>query len=422
MIQRLKPKSEFSRNVLTLMTGTTIAQAIPIAISPILTRIYTPEDFGLLALFVAITSIFGSIANGRYELAIMLPEKDEDAINIAALSLLIAIVFSVLLLILVIFFNNRITGLMGNSEIGLWLYFVPFVVFMTGLYNVLNYLNIRKKLYIDIARANIYKSVGMAMVQIGVGIIKTGASGLLLGQIVSHFISNLRLGKNTLINYNIKNLSWSIQKKMAIKYIKFPKYSLWAGLANTSSAHVTSILVYIVYNLSTLGFYSLTQRAMAMPASLIGSAIGQVFFQEASEEKKLTGTAVNSFKKTLRNLFFSGALVFFVLFWFVEDIFTLVFGEEWRVAGHYAKILIPLFFVQFFVSPLTMMNVIFNKNEVGMYWQFILLFLQLTLIFIAHVLSMSFESYLNMMVVIISLHYLLILLIMSKYNHNKLNV
>ena len=93
MINKLKPKSEFSRNVLTLMTGTTIAQAIPIAISPILTRIYTPEDFGILALFVAISTIFGSIANGRYELAIMLPKKDEDAINIFALGFIVNVGF-----------------------------------------------------------------------------------------------------------------------------------------------------------------------------------------------------------------------------------------------------------------------------------------------------------------------------------------
>ena len=89
MLNKLKPKSEFTRNVLTLMTGTTIAQAIPIVISPILTRIYTPEDFGLFALFIAITSVFGSIATGRYELAIMLPNKDENAINILALGLII---------------------------------------------------------------------------------------------------------------------------------------------------------------------------------------------------------------------------------------------------------------------------------------------------------------------------------------------
>jgi O-antigen/teichoic acid export membrane protein len=99
-------KSEFNSNVLTLMVGTTIAQAIPIAITPILTRIYTPEDFGILALFMGFTAIFGTIANARYELAIMLPEKDEDAINIAALGLLIVIFLFLVLLIPAIFPRN----------------------------------------------------------------------------------------------------------------------------------------------------------------------------------------------------------------------------------------------------------------------------------------------------------------------------
>ena len=106
MINKLKPKSEFSRNVLTLMTGTTIAQAIPIAISPILTRIYTPKDFGLYALFISIAFILASVANGRYELAIMLPKKDEDAINIFALGFLITVFISLFLLILVFLFND----------------------------------------------------------------------------------------------------------------------------------------------------------------------------------------------------------------------------------------------------------------------------------------------------------------------------
>ena len=88
MLQKFTPKSQFARNVITLMMGTTVAQAIPVAISPILTRIYSPEEFGFFALFISISSIFGAIVNGRYEMAIMLPDKEEDAINIAALGLL----------------------------------------------------------------------------------------------------------------------------------------------------------------------------------------------------------------------------------------------------------------------------------------------------------------------------------------------
>ena len=129
MLKRFKSKSEFNRNILTLMTGTTIAQAIPIAISPILTRIYTPEDFGIFAIFLAITLIIGSIANGRYELAIMMPKKDEDAINIFALGFIITTSLSLLLLVLVLIFQKYFIFLLKNEEIGVWLYFVPISVF-----------------------------------------------------------------------------------------------------------------------------------------------------------------------------------------------------------------------------------------------------------------------------------------------------
>ena len=133
MLTKLKARSEFSRNVFALMTGTTIAQAIPIAISPILTRIYTPEDFGVFALYMAIASILSVIATGRYELAIMLPKKDEDAINIAALSIIISFFVSFVSLLIVFVFNAQITNLLGNPEISNWLYFIPLTVLLTGV-------------------------------------------------------------------------------------------------------------------------------------------------------------------------------------------------------------------------------------------------------------------------------------------------
>lgn len=91
MINKLRPRSDFAKNVITLMTGTTIAQAIPIAISPILTRIYAPEDFGVFALYMAIASIFAVIATGRYEMAIMLPHEEDDVKSIVKLIILILI-------------------------------------------------------------------------------------------------------------------------------------------------------------------------------------------------------------------------------------------------------------------------------------------------------------------------------------------
>jgi len=166
MIGNLKTKSEFTRNVLTLMTGTVVAQAIPIAISPILTRIYSPEEFGLFALFFAILSILSVLANGRYENAVMLPKKDSDAINIFALGFIINTFLSLFLLVIVVLFNDDFTRLLGNDDIAIWLYFIPIALFFTGLFNILNSFNNRQKNYKDIADAMVMKSMVLAVVQI----------------------------------------------------------------------------------------------------------------------------------------------------------------------------------------------------------------------------------------------------------------
>ncbi|MBE0492571.1 MAG: oligosaccharide flippase family protein [Sulfurospirillum sp.] len=421
MLTKLKPRSEFSRNVLTLMTGTTIAQAIPIAISPILTRIYTPEDFGVFALFVAITAIFGSIANGRYELAIMLPKKDEDAINIFALGFIITTSISLVLLILVIVFHDYFLSLLNNKEIGLWLYFVPITVFFTGVWNILNYFNNRKKRYKGIAKAIVIKSVILAIVQLSVGFIKQGAAGLISGQILSQMFANMQLLKNILKD---KILISKISKvkivALAKRYKDFPKYSMWAILANTLSQHLTNILISTFYSVATLGFYSLVQRVLGMPSSLIGSSIGQVFFQQATKEKQQTGKAVKTFNATVKKLIIIGLPAFGILFFIVEDLFAFVFGEDWRIAGVYAQIVIPLFFIRFIIATVSAIDTIMERQNIFLVFNVILLAVSILLI-----LTLSerlFEVFLAIFSTCISLIYLLYGYILFKMSNNEFNI
>jgi O-antigen/teichoic acid export membrane protein len=364
VIDKLKPKSEFSKNVLTLMTGTTIAQAIPIAISPILTRIYTPEDFGVFALFVAIVSIFGSITNGRYELALMLPSKDEDAINIFALGFIITLIISLMLLICIILFHDYFVSLLNNESIGVWLYFIPVAVFFMGFYNLLNYFNNRKKYYKDIANATIIKSVVLAVVQLTVGFLKAGASGLIAGQIVSQMFANMRLLRNIIKD---KLLLSRISKvkiiALAKRYKDFPKFSIWAVLLNVLSTHLTNILISTFFTITTLGFYSLVQRVLGVPSALIGNSIGQVFFQEATKEKHRTGKATHTFNSTFKKLFIIALPIFGILFFVVEDLFAFILGKEWKVAGSYAQIVMPLFFIRFISSTLSAVLILFEKQK-----------------------------------------------------------
>lgn len=420
MISNLKIKSEFSRNVLILMTGTVVAQAIPIAISPILTRIYSPEDFGLLALFFAILSIFSVIVNGRYETAVMLPIKEEDALHLFALGIIINTIFSTIILVIVILFNDSITKALGNDEISLWLYFIPIALFFTGLFNILNSINNRQKNYKDIASATITKSMVMALIQVLVGLVKSGAGGLILGQIVAQFFANVKLFKNIVQD---KKIFFSIKKikiiALAIKYKKFPIFSLPSALANVLSGHLSNILISSFYSVATLGFYSLVQRVLGIPSALIGNSIGQVYYEEATRARKKNGMTGNIFNATLKKLIIVGFPSFFMLFFIIEELFAFVFGEEWRIAGHYAQIVIPMFCISFVVSSLSLTYDIFEALKIELLWQVVLLVGSVTIVIFSHLMRVEFENLLIALSLYISIMQLISLCIMNKISSKK---
>ena len=161
-----KLKSEFTRNVLTLMTGTTISQAIPIIISPILTRVYTPQDFGIFALYMSMVTLITLISTGRYELAIMLPKKDRDAKYMLYLSMCIALFISILLISIIFLFDDVIINFIGVPELLPWLYLSPIIIIFMALFQSLNIWNSRKKEYKVLANNKIFRSMSTGGLQL----------------------------------------------------------------------------------------------------------------------------------------------------------------------------------------------------------------------------------------------------------------
>jgi len=382
MLNKLKPKSEFRRNVLTLMTGATIAQAIPIAISPILTRIYTSEDFGIFALFIAITTIFGTIANGRYELAIMLPKKDEDAINIFALGFIITCLISLILLILAVIFNSYFTKLLGKDEIGFWLYFVPITVFFSGLFNILNYFNNRKKNYKDLKNAAILKSIVLAIVQLSVGLLKTGVSGLISGSIVSNMFANMKLARNILKD---KILISKIKKNkiiaLAKKYKDFPKHSMISSLFDNLTSKLPSLIIPKIFTYSISGYFFFANLIVNLPATLISSSISQVYLQKISQNKIEGIKNITIFKNTITKLFLIALPITVIGYIISPYIFTLLFGEEWKISGEIAQYLFLIFLIKFCVSPMSSSFIPALELHKAARWQY-LYFFSTTILFI----------------------------------------
>jgi O-antigen/teichoic acid export membrane protein len=364
MLNRLKPKSEFSRNVLTLMTGTTIAQAIPIAISPILTRIYTPKDFGIFALYMSVASIISVVATGRYELAIMLPKKDEDAINIVALSIFISFFVSFIALLIVFVFNAQITNLLGNPEISSWLYFIPISVLLTGVYQSFNYWSNRKKQYKRLATSRVIQSGTTATTNLGMGFSGFGSGGLILSGILGQGVATAILGKMVWgeDNYRLEEIKRLKIFALAKRYSKFPKYNLPNALIDGFRLSGINILIANFFTTSMLGQFSLAWKMVQMPMSLVGGSLSQVFFKKMASAKK------NDLNLLLRKYLIKSSLfsapIFLFIYFFAIDIFIFVFGENWRLAGEIASVMSPWLFFNFLSAPMANIFIILNKQEI----------------------------------------------------------
>ncbi len=423
MFKKILPKNDFLRSVLTLMTGTGIAQALPIAISPILTRIYTPEDFGVLALYVGVTSIISVIATGRYELAIVQAEIDNDAINIVALSVMIASTISLILLVIIIFFNPHIVKITGNPSIGNWLYFVPLAVLLSGINQSLIFWLNRSKKYKDIAKNRITQSTANAISQVSIGHSKLISPGLIYGSLIGQVFSTaclINLTKTSLSD--IKTLT---TKKNLLKnaqyYKKLPFFSSWGALLDSTALQIPIFIITRFYSATITGFFSMTFKVLNLPLTLVSGAISQVLLQKVAKIHHETPERLQFF--IIKIAFILSILVLpmvLVLSLFGIQLFTFIFGAAWAEAGHYAGILSIAVAVRFIVSPLSSVLILEHNIKKGTLWQLIYFFSITTTLTIFS--SRSIDYFLKVFVIheiiLYSLYFYIIL--MATRNHQTM--
>jgi O-antigen/teichoic acid export membrane protein len=350
------------------MTGTTIAQAIPIAMSPILTRIFTPADFGLFALYMSVSAIVAEVATGRYELAIMLPKKDEDANQVFLLSVLVAFLLGFITFLVVFFFNEQITKLLGNKDISNWLYFVPLTVILTGVYQSFNYWQNRFDEYKELGAYRVTNALTNAGVNVGVAAIKSGVAGLILGPIIGRAMGIfylLRSKTATKVNFNFNKLKIIA---LAKKYKKFPLVNSLHVFVDMLKDNLANIYLSIKYSTSILGNFYFVIRIMQLPSIVLGLAMSQVFYKKASKNYAEDKDIQDLTKKLIFTLGVIAAIPAIIVYLFSEDLFVFVFGENWAEAGRYAKALVGYIFFHFIASPVAMVPLITSRQGTAFYW------------------------------------------------------
>ena len=358
-------RSEFVKNSLILSIGSVFSQLIPIAIAPVLTRYYSPENYGALAIFVSIASLISIISTMRYEISVALPKKDEDAINIVVLSIIINLIISFCSLIIFLFFHKNIAYLLKIDELSVWLLFIPLFVIFSGAFQILNYWCIRFGFFKKLSISRIIQALTGSGTNLILGVNNFGAPGLIFGLLAGQFVSFI-----SLFFQNLKGLKNRIKFVTKINiisqmkiYKEFPIVNSVQAIMDVLRDSLIILLISNLFNSQILGLYTFTLRILKVPSTFIGMAVSQVFLQKAKDlfnnGENLNGIVL----KIMTRLILFALPVFLVIFILSPFLFGIIFGEKWNGVGFYTRILTPWIFMNFVVSPLSQIPIIVGKQR-----------------------------------------------------------
>ncbi len=374
--QSIKPKSEFSSNVLVVMIGTVLSQALPIISSPLITRLYDTNQFGIFATYAAIVGILSSISSLRFELAINLAKSDFQSYLTSVLSIIFNLIFSIIVLILLILFECIILTAL-KIETDNFVYFIPISIFIIGIFRTINFIKNRDKCFKDLSKSKIIQSSGTVISQISFSQLLNNF-GLIFGGLCGQFISTLYLISTFDLKYyykNFKSLKFKALFSTFTRYKKFAFYQTPSTLLESVSAQLPIFLLGYFYSPIIVGLFALSQRVIRMPIMIVAGSFGEVMRQKASEDYSSKGNARDTFLKVFKKLLLISLIPFIVLMIFSPSIFSFVFGSEWHEAGVYARILTPIFWMSFIVSPVSVIIIIAQKQELDLIIQIILILL-----------------------------------------------
>jgi O-antigen/teichoic acid export membrane protein len=409
--------SSYRTQVAKLASGNVIAAVIPFLFQPVISRLYNATDFSILGWYLSFLSVLSVFATGKFELAIILPESDKEAKNIAVLSLILTSVFSIIILTLSILFYGFIANYIGTDKI-IWIFLIgPGVLFYCS-YQVFFYLANRYSLYNSMSISKINQNAGMIVLQLVFGILTIGGIGLVYGRIFGYFISAVILGwfviryspfKKTEID---QNTMFNLSKT----YSNFPKHLILSNLLAAVYAQLPFIYIAKQFNSETAGQFIFAMQMITVPGILISNAIGDVFRQKASELYKITGRFDGLLIKTMKNCFLFSIIPFLILIIFSAPLFKVFFGEQWTLAGKFASVLSIMAFVGFFITPIDKAAIVVNKTNFEFWYQVSRFIANILIIMLALLLSLPVFTYLYLLVIINAIHYAIDLIYSYKFS------
>lgn len=347
-------RSAVVRSLGVLVGGTALAHGITAAAMPLATRIFTPQDFAAASAFSSLVGILVVASCLRYELAIPLPDEDEEAANLLALSAISVVGTAGLTAVVLALLPQTALAALGQPSLSPHLWLLPIALLIGGLYLALQMWFVRKKGFGPIARSRIVQSVAATIGQLGLGVLGFAPLGLLVGQMLNYGAGAATLGAGVLVRERaiLSRVTWSGIARAARIHNKFPRYSIGESLANAAAIHLPILMIAALAAGPEAGYLALAIFLLQAPMALVGTAVGQVYLSgapEALREGRLAAFTEDMLGRLIQ--ISAGPIVLLALV--SPALFGLVFGEEWTRSGVLVAWMAPWFFFQFLSSPIS---------------------------------------------------------------------
>lgn len=356
-------KKSIVRNTTTVLAGNIIAQVISLVIYPLLTRLYSPDDFGVLTIFLSIGGMVTILSTADYHNAIVLPKDRQEGASLLHIGLIITICITVLC-ILTIPFGSQIASLFGNDAVGAVYPLIPLYVFGTALWTLLQNWFIREKEFLRISSYQVTQSVINAGAKGWLGTLGVHA-GMVITMAVAPIVAlagcMFKGFRHTLAP--LMSFNWQECKRVAIRHIDFPKYSMPRSLINYFSGALPVFILSPYFSTADIGIYSIALTLAFKPINLITNSLHNVLFQRFSESVANKNKIMPLLKKITAFILLSAVVVFIPLYIVLPDLTSWLLGDEWREAGEYIRLMLPWLAFLSLVSTTHFLPYLFGKQK-----------------------------------------------------------
>lgn len=367
-------KKSFFRDVLNLTSGYAISQLIIVAFSPLLARLYSPEEFGVFFFFVTTVSILSVVATGGYEKAIVVVKREGEAKELFRYTVMLTIFITLIAFVITFFLQFWGDRLFEDKMERALLWLVPVYSFFLGLFRIIQNYNIRNRRFGAVSSSFVVRSSSQTLTQAGLGLAGMSSPGLisgsLLGQIISVFTQSYKKRYFTGL-FNRENMSDA--KAKAKEFSDYPRYRMPSDLMNEVSIQAPVYILKTFFSNALTGLYTFPQKILYQPSKFLSQAVADVFFNKASELNNRSKSLREITFSTFKTLYVLGILPYMIIIFWGPELFSFVFSSEWEESGKIAAYLSPWMFLVFVGSPISGIFLVDKRLRLSFHLNLILL-------------------------------------------------